>query len=132
MADLVLSRIIGSVGQFFRETPIEFIAVGIIIMLWLFPVKYFFFEVDSEIVTIKTKTLVGSLLGKNIHRYEFPKRLLKKYKYQKSGRILEITLKSTKGADRVRKFKLLFIKRAKIKIILKELEAITISNKNNN
>jgi hypothetical protein len=130
IGDFFLSKIDGSIGGFFSNHYFAGVAAILILVLALLRMNYFFYEDEYEIIHVHSKSLVFGLIGIQEHRYEFPKVILKSFKYKGGlAKILKLHIESSNGEVRIKKFNLLFVSSDKIDLMLKSLERIVERNK---
>jgi len=130
IGDFFLSKINGSVGSLFRDHYFGLGATGMILVLALLRMNYFYYEDEYEIIHVHSKSLVFGIIGIQEHRYEFPKVILKSFKYKGGlSKTLTLNIETSGGEVRVKKFNLLFVSSKKIKPMLNSLERIIERNK---
>jgi hypothetical protein len=129
--DLSLSFINGRIGAFFYTSAFEWLGLGLIVLISLLDIRYFYFEAEHEILHLRSKALVSGIFGFKSVRYEFPKTLLKSYKLKKGflSKTLIIKVKSSRGPERVKKFNVTYLSSKKIKFVVEKLKAIKLKNK---
>ena len=131
IADLVFSQINGSISNYFDGHIPGFVAAAGILTLASIRINYFSYEDEYEIIHIHSKSLIfGSFKAPAETRYEFPKRIICDYSFDKNflSKKLTISLMTQHGVKRIRKFNLTFVPVQKLKYVLNSLENIRQQN----
>lgn len=135
VADYLLNQISGSISTLFQSHWLA-ISSGIILLLLIsIRFNYFSFEIDHEIVHIKSKPFFfGFIKSKSDINFEFPKRNLHHFQIVKSpfGQTLKISLHTLNGDKSSQKFLMSFVNTEESKMVLSGLENIMEENKQNN
>jgi len=125
--DILLSQVPGSLSNYFEDHIPALVAGGLILILAGIRVNYFSYEDEYEIIHIKSKSLLfASFESPAQTRYEFPKRIIYDFKFERSffHRKLVIYLITANGVKRVRKFNLTFVPAKKLNYVLSSLGKI--------
>lgn len=131
VADFLLSMVPGSLSNYFEDHIPAMVAGGCILILAGIRVNYFSYEDEYEIIHIESKSLLfASFESPAQTRYEFPKRIIYDFKYEKSlfHKKLVIYLITASGVKRVRKFNLTFVPVKKLNYVLNSLGKIKAHN----
>lgn len=132
IADILLNRITGSIGQLFESHWLAYTSGFIFLTLAIVRFNYFSFEIDHEIVHIQTKPFfLGFTKSKSDINFEFPKRNLHHFQISKSlfGQILIISLKTLNGEKSTQRFAMSFVNQDQSQKVLSNLEKIMKDNK---
>lgn len=128
IADLLLARIPGSIGEYFEPHYFTFASLAIILILLFIRINYFSYEDEYEIIHIRSKSLLfGSLSGNGSARYEFPKGILNDYSFERGfmKKKLTLVLKTSSSKEKkTRHFNLLFVNDKKVQYVLSSLKKI--------
>ncbi len=134
IADFLLNQIEGSISNLFASHWLAYISGGLFLILLLIRFNYFSFEIDHEIVHIKSKPFfLGFTKSKSDVNFEFPKRNLHHFQLSKSpfGNLLRISVQTLNGEKSTQSFSMSFINSEDSEKVLSGLEKIVADNKQN-
>ena len=134
IADFLLNQIEGSISNLFASHWLAYISGGLFLILLLILFNYFSFEIDHEIVHIKSKPFfLGFTKSKSDVNFEFPKRNLHHFQLSKSpfGNLLRISVQTLNGEKSTQSFSMSFINSEDSEKVLSGLEKIVADNKQN-
>lgn len=131
IADFVLSQTNGQLARYFEDHwPALISGIAILAMIGI-RVNYFSYEDEYEVIQISSKSLIfGNFKNPAQTRYEFPKRIIYDFQFQKFliFRKLTIFLYTHEGVKRVVKFNLSFVPWRKLEYVLGSLRDICRQN----
>lgn len=134
VADFLLNQIDGSIRDLFSSHWLAYTSGGLFLILLLIRFNYFSFEIDHEIVHIKSKPFfLGFTKSKSDINFEFPKRNLHHFQLSKSpfGPMLRISVQTLNGEKSTQSFTMSFINSEDSKKVLSGLEKIVSDNQQN-
>jgi len=127
IAVFLLSFLQGSLGTLFSNPLFVIIGISLVILLAVLRFSYFSYEDEYEIIHIDSKSLVLSPFQSQKHKhYEFAKNILKDFKIDKGFLKYELTLTvhSSSGEQRLRRFDLFFLGQKEKEYVQKSLQEV--------
>lgn len=130
--DLALSFLKGSWSNLFPNHELAFISLLLLLILGLMRFSFFSYEDEYEIIHIDTRSLVFGFLESQKHKhYEFAKNILSDYQIEKGllKHRLILTVNSSNGDKKLRRFDLYFLSDSKKAYVEKSLQKVLTANR---
>ncbi len=129
--DLALSLLKGSLSKIFIYHELALVSMGLLLLLALLRFSFFSYEDEYEIIHIDTRSLVFGFLESQRHRhYEFAKIILADFEVKKGFLRYQLTLtvNSSSGDKKLRRFDLFFLSKSKRDYVENSLEKVLKAN----
>lgn len=131
LVDLGLSLIQGSLSDLFPNHELALAAIVGLLILTVLRFSFFSYEDEYEIIHIDTRSLVFGFLESQKHRhYEFAKLILADFQIEKGflKYKLTLTVTSSTGDKKLRRFDLYFLNDEKKSYVEKSLKKVLKAN----
>lgn len=132
--DLTFALIPGSMSDLFTKHYLTYASGLAIVLLAVLRFSYISYEDEYEIIHLNTQSLVFGPFETHKHKhYEFPKNILVNWELR-SGflkRELVLTVASSSGHEKTRRFDLLFLGKKEREYIIERLSEIRQANRKN-
>ena len=131
LVDLGLSLLQGSLSDLFPNHELALTALGLILIFAFLRFSFFSYEDEYEIIHIDTRSLVFGFLESQKHKhYEFAKNILADYSIGKGlfKHQLTLTVTSSTGDKKLRRFDLYFLSADKKEYVEKSLKKVLKAN----
>lgn len=130
--DLFLSLLKGSLSDIFPNHELAIVSLALLLILGFLRFSFFSYEDEYEIIHIDTRSLVFGFLESPKHKhYEFAKNILADYSIQKGFLKYKviITVNSSTGDKKLRRFDLYFLDQAKRDYVENSLKKVLEHNR---